>query len=91
MEGCEAKHIAISQYAKKSTYGNRWQLISPRKYISLILLRERGYNLSNYTVSKKSYFPKGLALIGFVSVAFGWKLGLVLVATVLALTESGLN
>ena len=44
MEAHEAKHIAILQYARNSTYSNRWQLIFRHKYISLIWLRERGYN-----------------------------------------------
>ena len=65
MEGREAKHIAISRYAKNSTYGNRWQLIFRHEYISLIWLRERGYNLSNYSVSKEKYVPKRVGLDGF--------------------------
>ena len=65
MEGREAKHIAISRYAKNSTYSNRWQLIFRHEYISLIWLRERGYNLSNYAVSKEKYIPKRVGLDGF--------------------------
>jgi hypothetical protein len=65
MEGREAKHIAISRYAKNSTYGNRWQLIFRHEYISIIWLRERGYNLSNYAVSKEKYVPKRVGLDGF--------------------------
>ena len=89
MEGLGAKHIAIMRYAKNSTYSNRWQLIFRHEYISLIWLRERGYNLSNYTVSKEKYIPKRVALMVFASVAVGRRLMLVqLAAIVITLPES---
>ena len=91
MEAHKAKHIAILQYAKNSTYSNRWQLIFCHKYISLIWLRERGYNLSNYTVSKEKYIPKTVGLDGFCECGCWKELMLVLMAIVLTLTESPLS
>ena len=59
MEGREARHIAISNYASKTAYMYRWEQVFRHEYISLIWLREQGYNakvkLNSIT---RSYVPK---------------------------------
>ena len=50
MEGREAKHIAISRYSHNTTYLYRWEQIFRHEYISIIWLREKGYN-TNIAVS----------------------------------------
>ena len=44
MEGREAKHISIARYCKNTNYKTRWEQIFLHEYVSLLLLRERGYN-----------------------------------------------
>lgn len=65
MEGREAKHIAISRYSQNTNYGMRWQQIFRHEFLSLIWLRERGYNLDNYIPSKDRYVPNRVALNNF--------------------------
>ena len=65
MEGREAKHIAISRYSQNTNYGMRWQQIFRHEFLSLIWLRERGYNLDNYIPSKDKYVPNRVALSNF--------------------------
>ena len=65
MEGREAKNMAISRYSQNTNYAMRWQQIFRHEFLSLIWLRERGYNLCNYSPSKERYFPKRVAQINF--------------------------
>ena len=65
MEGREAKHMAISRYSQNTNYAMRWQQIFRHEFLSLIWLRERGYNLCNYSPSKERYFPKRVAQNNF--------------------------
>lgn len=58
MEGREAKHQAVARYATNSTYHNRWHSVFRHEFISLIWLRERGYNLTNSKSCNASYIPK---------------------------------
>lgn len=44
MEGREAKHISISRYCNNTNYQTRWEQVFMHEYVSLIWLRERGYN-----------------------------------------------
>ena len=46
MEGREAKHISIARYSRNTCYQNRWEQVFRHEYISLLWLRERGYNLN---------------------------------------------
>ena len=62
MEGREAKHLAISRYSKNTSYKLRWAQIFRHEFISLIWLRERGYNASSYSTSKDSYTPERVRL-----------------------------
>ena len=63
MEGKEEQHIlAISRYSKNTSYRLRWTQIFRHEFISLIWLRERGYNASCYSTSKDSYTPERVTL-----------------------------
>ena len=44
MEVREAKHISICRYSKNTNYKKRWEKIFLHEHVSLIWLRERGYN-----------------------------------------------
>ena len=59
MEGREAKHIAISKYCANTSYMHRWEQVFRHEYISLIWLRQKGYNAKVKTgTSTQSYIPK---------------------------------
>jgi len=57
MEGREAKHVFISKYSENTLPRERWEQIFRHEYVSLIWLRERGYNSSSSTSSTQSYVP----------------------------------
>jgi hypothetical protein len=44
MEDREAKHISISRYSKNTDFKARWEKIFQHEYVSLVWLREKGYN-----------------------------------------------
>lgn len=58
IEGREAKHQAISRYAQNSNFLNRWKQVFRHEFVSLVWLRERGYNLTGSSSSKETYIPK---------------------------------
>ena len=59
MEGREAKHISIARYSKNTAFLNRWQQLFRHECISLIWLREKGYNTKRSLPSARpSYIPK---------------------------------
>ena len=58
MEGREAKHIAISKYSKNTSYKCRWEQVFQHEYVSLIWLRERGFNWARPQKNTMSYIPK---------------------------------
>ena len=61
MEGREAKHISIARYSKNTSYKSRWEQIFLHEFVSLFLLRERGYNITKPASAKTScsrYIPK---------------------------------
>ena len=59
MEGREAKHIAISRYCSNTNYHGRWEQVFLHEYVSLIWLREKGYNTTKpVTANTLSYEPK---------------------------------
>ncbi|XP_031550490.1 uncharacterized protein LOC116287922 [Actinia tenebrosa] len=70
MEGREAKHISIAKFSQNTFFQNRWQQIFRHEYVSLIWLRERGFNLSSNYQSKLSYIPKRAALPSFFNCGF---------------------
>lgn len=61
MEGREAKHVFIAKYSKNTNFFSRWEQIFRHEFVSLIWLRERGFNLpserSDHSCAK-SYIPK---------------------------------
>ena len=65
MEGREAKHIAIAQYARNTAYRQRWEQIFLHEYISLIWLREKGYRTSSVTPTTLSYIQARVKENGF--------------------------
>ena len=58
MEGREAKHIAIAKYCTNTAYLYRWEQVFRHEYISLIWLRQQGYNAKVNTATSTSYVPK---------------------------------
>jgi hypothetical protein len=59
MEGRESKHVAISKYCVNTNYNSRWQQVFMHEYVSLIWLREQGYNVTKpVTSSGLKYIPK---------------------------------
>jgi hypothetical protein len=59
MEGREAKHISISRYSHNTNYQKRWEQVFMHEFVSLIWLREKGYNTIKPTTSSAlSYVPK---------------------------------
>jgi hypothetical protein len=59
MEGREAKHVAIYKYAANTAYLYRWEQVFRHEYISLIWLRQQGYNAKIKAPSAtRSYIPK---------------------------------
>ena len=59
MEGRESKHQSIARYSKNTIIHLRWQQIFRHEYVSLLWLRERGYNGDVPSSSRKlSYIPK---------------------------------
>ena len=59
MEGREAKHVAISKYAANTAYLFQWEQVFRHEYISLIWLRQQGYNAKIKAPSAtRSYIPK---------------------------------
>ena len=58
MEGREAKHICIARYSRNTVYKARWEQIFRHEFISVLWLRERGYNTTKLASSSLSYIPK---------------------------------
>ena len=61
MEGREAKHVFVARYSKNTNFVSRWLQIFHQEFVSLIWLRERGFNLSNTRSGgscARSYIPE---------------------------------
>jgi len=58
MEGREAKHITIAKYAKNTFFPKRWEQIFRHEYVSLIWLRNQGFDLLAGTKKQQTYIPK---------------------------------
>ena len=61
MEGREAKHVFVAKYSKNTNFVCRWEQIFQHEFVSLIWLRERGFNLpstSKTSSCTQSYIPK---------------------------------
>lgn len=57
MEGCEAKHMAITRYSQNTNHHSRWMQIFQHEFVHLIWLRERGYGGDDISRSKQTYVP----------------------------------
>ena len=59
MEGREAKHVFIGKYSVNTLQNQRWEQIFRHEYVSLIWLRERGYNTTPTSSNiMQSYIPQ---------------------------------
>ncbi|XP_032238567.1 uncharacterized protein LOC116618681 [Nematostella vectensis] len=70
MEGREAKHVAISKYARNTMYHKRWEQIFRHEFASLIWLRDQGFELSNHPNHQISCIPKRTSKPDFCNCAF---------------------
>jgi hypothetical protein len=69
MEGREAKHVSIARYSTNSVFHSRWEQIFLHEFVSLLWLRERGYNCSKVSsVLRLSHSPLVLKIQTFVIV-----------------------
>lgn len=62
MEGRESKHVSIARYSSHTVYHLRWQQIFLHEYVSLLWLRERGYNFSKPSHSRSKSYIQNRAL-----------------------------
>ncbi len=62
MQGREAKHVRLSEFAKHSTKSTRWFMVLRHDYMCNVWIRmnEPGRNL--YTSHKYNYIPKEIEL-----------------------------
>ena len=51
-------HAFIFKYSKNTMFYSRWQQIFLHEFVSLVWLREKGYNCCNANSSTLSYIPK---------------------------------
>ena len=58
MEGREAKHVALAKFARNSHHSSRWQHVFKHEFLSLIWLRENGYDSTQYKSTKDKYVPQ---------------------------------
>lgn len=58
MQGREAKHVRISQYAKHATLSTRWNLVFRHDFISTVWLRTHDPTSFVYHKSSEVYVPK---------------------------------
>ena len=57
MQGREAKHQKLAQYAEFSLPKERWQNVFLHEHMSLIWMRKQNPHLVKYQKSKDSYIP----------------------------------
>lgn len=70
MQGREAKHVKLSQYARHSTLSTRWRLVLRHDYIvSVWMCKEDPLNVS-YVKSKEQYIPPEINSEGFCYCGF---------------------
>lgn len=58
MQGREAKHVRISQYAKHATLSTRWNLVFRHDFISTVWLRTHDPTSFVYRKSSEVYVPR---------------------------------
>lgn len=57
MQGREAKHVRLSQFAKHSTKSTRWSMVLRHDYISNVWIRKHEPSRLSYTKYKMHYIP----------------------------------
>ena len=70
MQGREAKHVCLQQYARHSSVSKRWHNVLKHDYISSILLRKQDPFYFAYHKNSSSYIPKRISCSGFCYCGF---------------------
>ena len=70
MQGREAKHVRLQQYAHHSNLSGRWDNVLKHDYISSVLLRKLDPFHFGYHKSKDSYIPQRIQQSGFCYCGF---------------------
>ena len=70
MQGREAKHVSLQQYARHSNLSGRWKNALKHDYISSIWLRKLEPFHFAYSKSKQSFIPKRIHSSGFCYCGF---------------------
>lgn len=65
MQGREAKHVCISQYAKHATLSTRWRLVMQHDYVTAVWLCKLEPFKSSYHKCTDVYIPKSIELPQF--------------------------
>ena len=65
MQGREAKHVRIAQYAKHATLTTRWQSVFKHDYISTVWMRKQDPLSFSYHKCRELYEPKEIGKPGF--------------------------
>lgn len=65
MQGREAKHVRISDYAKHATKKNRWKLVMRHDFVFNVWLRKHNPLKSSYKKCKDVYEPSEINEPGF--------------------------
>ena len=65
MQGREAKHVCISQYAKHATLSTRWRLLMRHDYVTAVCLCKHEPFKSSYHKCTNVYVPKSIELPHF--------------------------
>lgn len=60
MQGREAKHVRLAQFAKHSTKSLRWSMVMRHDYMCNVWIRKHEPTLTSYTVHKQNYIPKDI-------------------------------
>ena len=68
MQGREAKHQRLAQYAKNTTFKNRWHQIFRHEYMHLIWLRQRNTYRDDYSKTTTNMHLSIVILMTFVIV-----------------------
>ncbi len=70
MQGREAKHVRLSQFAKHSTKSNRWAMVLRHDFVSNVWIRKQDPSYSTYTKCQHKYIPKEIVLDTFCYCGF---------------------
>lgn len=65
MQGREAKHVCLQQYARHSSVSRRWHNVLKHDYISSVFLRKQDPFHFAYHKTRSSYIPKRISSSGF--------------------------